>query len=54
MNIIATFDPASLFAGTGDTLLGYVADAAPVGIPVLVGLLGFGIVIRVIKRVAKG
>lgn len=48
------FDPAALFDGTGDQLLGYVTAAAPIAIPVMVGLLGLGIVIRIIKRVAKG
>lgn len=48
------FDPAALFTGAGDQLLGYVTAAAPIAIPVLVGLLGLGIVIKVVKRIARG
>lgn len=49
-----SFDPAALFAGTGDQLLGYVTSAAPIAVPVFVGLIGLGIVIKIIRRVAKG
>ena len=48
------FNPAALFTGVGDTLLGYVTAAAPIGIPVMVGLIGLGLVIKLVKRTTKG
>lgn len=52
--LVTPFDPAALFAGTGDQLLGYVSAAAPIGIPVMVGLIGLGLVIKLIKRTTRG
>lgn len=49
-----TFDPSALFSGAGDTLLADVSGVAPIAVPVFVGLLGLGIVLKVIKRVARG
>jgi hypothetical protein len=54
MSNAAAFDPASLFDGVGATLLGDVTAVAPIGIPVMIGLIGLGIVIRVLKKTVKG
>lgn len=48
------FDPSTLFSGTGDQLLSDVSNVAPIAVPVFVGLLGLGIVLKVIKRVSRG
>lgn len=48
------FDPTALFTGTGDTLLSYITSAAPIGIPVMIGLIGLGLVIKLVRRTTKG
>lgn len=48
------WDPSSAFSGVSDQLLNDVTNGAPIFVPVFVGLLGLGIITKLIRRGAKG
>jgi hypothetical protein len=54
MSTTPAWDPSQVFTGVDTQLLADVKNGAPIFIPVFVGLLGLGIITKLIRRGAKG